>query len=86
MTSPSAATLEHEKDKLWVSDAELIRRLGVPAKTMRPVLKVLDAQAKRNGFPQKQALYGGRRYWPAVKAWLDRTNGLSLELPQRRQV
>jgi hypothetical protein len=25
-----------------------------------------------SGFPQKQALWGNRRYWPAVRAWLDR--------------
>jgi hypothetical protein len=30
-----------------------------------------------SGFPKKQALWGGRRYWPAVKAYLDRTNGLN---------
>lgn len=28
MTSPSPDTLEREQDKLWLTDAELIRRLG----------------------------------------------------------
>jgi hypothetical protein len=32
MTVPADETLEREKDKLWVIDAELIRRLGVPEK------------------------------------------------------
>ena len=30
MTAPHPATLDREKDKLYVTDAELIRRLGVP--------------------------------------------------------
>lgn len=30
MTSPAAETLEREKDKLYLTDAELIRRIGVP--------------------------------------------------------
>jgi hypothetical protein len=36
MTSPAPATLEREKDKLFVTDAELIRRMGVPEKTRAP--------------------------------------------------
>jgi len=31
MSLPSAETLEREKEKLYLTDAELIRRLGVPA-------------------------------------------------------
>jgi hypothetical protein len=30
MTMPAAHTIEREKDKLYLSDAELIRRIGVP--------------------------------------------------------
>lgn len=30
MTQPSPQTIEREKDKLYLTDAELIRRLGVP--------------------------------------------------------
>jgi hypothetical protein len=73
MTSPAAETLEREKDKLYLTDAELIRRIGVPEKVIRPMLPGLES---KYGFPRKQALFGNRRYWPAVKAWLDKHNGL----------
>jgi hypothetical protein len=76
---PSADTLEREKDKLYLLDSELIRRLGVPEKTLRPILPTLESKF---GFPPKQPLFGGRRYWPAVKAWLDKHNGLTVGVPK----
>ncbi len=83
MSTPEADTLEREKDKLWVTDAELIRRMGVPEKTAREALRMLDAQ--RSGFPQKQKVWGDRRYWPAVQAYFDRQYGGTLTQPQRRE-
>jgi hypothetical protein len=81
MSMPSAETLEREKDKLFLTDAELIRRLGVPEKHMRRMLPGLES---KYGFPRKQPLFGDRRYWPAVKAWLDKRNGLpALSNPAR---
>jgi hypothetical protein len=41
---------------------------------------MLDAN-NRSGFPQKQALWGKRRYWPHVKAYFERTSGLKLNAP-----
>lgn len=76
MTKPAADTLEREKDKLYLLDSELIRRIGVPDKFMRNMLPGLES---KYGFPRKQALFGGRRYWPAVKAWLDKHNGLMMD-------
>jgi len=76
MTLPAPETLEREKDKLYLTDAELIRRIGVPNKVMRSMLPGLES---KYGFPRKQALFGGRRYWPAVKLWLDKHNGLMME-------
>lgn len=73
MTQPAPETLEREKDKLYLTDAELIRRLGVPEKIIRSMLPGLE---NKFGFPRKQALFGNRRYWPAVKLWLDKHNGL----------
>jgi hypothetical protein len=29
-----------------------------------------------SGFPKKQALWGGRRYWPAVEHWFQLQNGI----------
>jgi hypothetical protein len=81
MTLPD--TLEREKDKLWVTDAELIRRMGVPERTARETLRLLDA--KPSGFPKKQKLWGDRRYWPAVEAYFDRQYGAIIDTPQRRE-
>jgi hypothetical protein len=83
MTSPSPETLEREKDKLWLTDAEIIRRMGVPEKHARQALQMLDE--KRSGFPPKQKLWGDRRYWPAVKAYFDAHYGPTVEAPQRRE-
>jgi hypothetical protein len=80
MTTPAPETLEREKDKLYLTDAELIRRIGVPEKTMRSMLPGLES---KYSFPRKQALFGNRRYWPAVKAWLDKHNGLPVGSPPR---
>lgn len=74
MTAPAPKTLEREKDKLYLTDVELIRRLGVPEKIMRPMLPGLES---KYGSPRKSPIFGNRRYWPAVKAWLDKHNGLA---------
>lgn len=73
MTAPSRETIEREKDKLFLTDAEMIRRLGVPEKLLRPLLPALE---RKYGFPCKSPFFGDRRYWPAVKAWLDKHHGL----------
>lgn len=83
MTAPASETLEREKDKLYLTDAELIRRIGVPDKTMRSMLPGLE---KHYNFPKKSPIFKGRRYWPAVKTWLDRHNGINMDpstLPKR---
>jgi hypothetical protein len=58
-------------ETLFVTDAELIRRIGIPEKIARAAIQVLDRD-RGSGFPQKQALWGNRRYWPTVRAWFDR--------------
>lgn len=65
MTAPAPQTLDREHDKRYVTDAEMIRRMGVPEKLGREMLKVL---AKDKSFP-KYGIFGKRRYWPAVDAW-----------------
>ena len=65
---------DFQKETLWVTDAELIRRSGIPEKIARVALQTLDAD-RRSTFPQKQRLFGNRRYWPAVKAYFERVGG-----------
>lgn len=71
-------TLEHDsRETLYVTDAELIRRSGVPEKKMRALLHEFDRQPSKSGFPQKVRLFADRRYWPAVRAFMDRYNRVS---------
>ncbi len=76
MTLPAEASLDRETSKLWVTDAELIRRMGVPEKIARETLRMLDA--KPTGFPRKQKIWGDRRYWPAAKAYFDKIYGCNI--------
>lgn len=82
MSKPSAETLEREKDKLWITDAELVRWMGVPEKEAYETIRALDD--KPSGFPRKQKLYGNRRYKPAIKAYFDRLYG-NVGVPQQRE-
>lgn len=81
MTMPAAEALEAEKDKLWLTDAELIRRLGVPERDARVALRELDS--KPSGFPKKSKLWGNRRYWPAVNDYFDQVYGLKVPPSQQ---
>jgi hypothetical protein len=62
---------------LWLTDEELIAVMGMPIQKGRDLLEMYDKQPKL-GFPQKEAIAGGRRYWPAVKAYLDTANGVRM--------
>jgi hypothetical protein len=55
------------EEGLFVSDVELYRRLGVGPRTGRIAVRSLQ----HNGFPPKDPLFGNKRYWPAVLAFLD---------------
>jgi hypothetical protein len=67
---------------LWVTDAEMITRLGVPEKVARVAIRILDAKPA-SGFPRKQKLWGDRRYWPAVKAYFDQVYGMKINVSLR---
>lgn len=77
MSMPAPETIEREKHKLFVTDAELIRRLGVPEKIARAAIQALDSQPA-SGFPKKQKLWGDRRHWPSVEAYFARHSGLTM--------
>ena len=64
---------------IWVTDAELIRRSGVPERIMRANLRELDHNPN-SGFPRKDKLWGGRRHWPSVEAYFAR-----LAAPEKRR-
>lgn len=66
-----------DRDTLYITDEELFRRLGVPKAKARVTIESLDKNGA-SAFPKKQPLFGNRRYWPAVKAYLDRLNGVKI--------
>ena len=63
---------EQPEGGLFVSDRELFRRLGVGPTTGRVAIRTLES----HGFPRKQPLFGNKRYWPAVRHFLDGLYGL----------
>jgi hypothetical protein len=73
---PLATLLDALKDALlalrpktlYVTDTEMIRRIGVPEKIARAAIRALD-ENPYNTFPKKSAVWGNRRYWPAVEVW-----------------
>lgn len=85
MTSPSPM-LDKPKRRhrprsgmgVYVTDQELYDFLGVPRETARQAIRELDRDPRRSGFPQKDRLFGDRRYLPAVEAWLARHNKLKM--------
>lgn len=69
MTQPAPDTLEKERlDRLFLTDAELIRWMNVPDPIARVAIKQLE---DKRGFPKKQKLFGDRRYRRAVEDYLD---------------
>jgi hypothetical protein len=61
------------QNTLFVTDAQCAERLGLTTDEFKNALLV----ATKSGFPAKDELFAKRRYWPAVRAWLDRRYGLS---------
>lgn len=57
---------------LFVTDAQLAERMGIATELLKSALPALQ----KSGFPAPDPLFQNRRYWPAVKAWLDRRYGL----------
>lgn len=70
--------------KEWVTDAELIRRSGVPREIMRRVLRAMDANP-RSGFPRKDKLWGNKRHWPTVQAYWKEEQRRKMEASHTRR-
>jgi hypothetical protein len=61
-----------KSDKLYVTEAECAERIGISTDEFKAIVPELT----RQGFPLPDSLFGKRRYWPAVTAWLDRRYGI----------
>jgi hypothetical protein len=75
-------TRKTRRGGLFVNDAELIERLGVPENVAYQALRMLD-EDPRSGFPKKDPFWGGKRYWPAVEEFLRATQMPKMQLPQQ---
>jgi hypothetical protein len=73
-----------DRETLWVTDAELLRRAGYSEKKGRRILDALDND-RRSGFPPRVKLWGNKRYWPAVKVYFARVGGLTMDAPQSKE-
>jgi hypothetical protein len=77
------ALLALRPQTLFVTDTDMIRRIGVPEKIARAAIRALD-ENPLSGFPQKSELWGNRRYWPAVEAWFREQQDLDTKKPRLR--
>ena len=59
-------------DALFMTDGEIAERVGLSAAEWVALAGVLE----RSGLPRRDPSFKGRRYWPAVRAYLDRRAGL----------
>jgi hypothetical protein len=66
-----------------LTDAEMIRRIGVPEKIARAAIRALD-ENPHSCFPKKSALWGNRRYWPAVAVWFQEQYDLETDPEPRK--
>jgi hypothetical protein len=64
-------------DALFLTDGEIAARLGLSAAEWAPIASTLA----KSGLPAPDPVFSGRRYWPAVRAYLDRRAGLSQGSP-----
>lgn len=70
---------DETRETLWITDAELIRRIGMPEKIARARIRFLDSKPQYQ-FPRKSRFWGNRRYWPAVKDFFDKNS--AKEVPE----
>lgn len=59
-------------DGLFLAESDIALRLGLPTVEWQAVAAALE----KAGLPKPDPLFCHRRYWPAVRAFLDRRAGL----------
>jgi hypothetical protein len=63
-------------DRLFLTEGEIALKVGVGALDWQAAAYVLE----KSGLPRPDPLFGQRRYWPAVRAFLDRRAGMAQSL------
>lgn len=59
-------------DRLFLTEGEIADRLGLSSLEWQSAAAALE----KSGLPTPDPVFGRRRYWPAVRAYLDRRAGL----------
>ena len=72
-------------DKGFWTDEEMFAWMNVPEKHAVDLIRVVDHDHKRNGFPQKIPTLGGRRHMESCKAWFTHTYGSKILLLRRKE-
>lgn len=72
MSRPLDITQADPRDGLYKTEAEIAALVGVGLDKWRANAAVLE----KRGLPRRNPLFCDRRYWPAVRACLDRLEGL----------
>lgn len=69
----------------FLTDKEICEALNLPHEPGRLALAMLDQQRGRAGhpFPAKDPLFGNKRYYPAVRAWLANRYGIATLSPHQ---
>jgi hypothetical protein len=80
--APELAQDELADVTFWVSDDELIQRVGGPRDLLRMTLAALDNDPA-SGFPRKVKIWGDRRYWPGIKDYWKAVYGCKIRLLKR---
>jgi hypothetical protein len=62
--------------RLFLTEGEIAIRVGLSAPEWQAAAHVLQ----KSGLPCPDPLFGQRRYWPAVRAFLDRRAGMAQSL------
>jgi hypothetical protein len=60
---------------LYLTEAQIARALGANTREWPSIAAALEL----DGLPKVDPIFGGR-YWPAVKAFLDRRHGIAAQI------
>lgn len=60
---------------LYLTDSQIAEAVGVDTETMRRAMVHFDRDPR---FPRPDPLFGNRRFWPKLRAFLHERNGLTL--------
>jgi hypothetical protein len=63
-------------DRLFLTEGEIAVKVGVSTPDWQAAAPLLE----KTGLPRPDPLFGQRRYWPAVRAFLDRRAGMAQSL------